>query len=55
MSLNPAPAGFFMPVEIFKKTVVLHGPVCDSGCAAILPRSFGEQLCKIQLKTQIKP
>ena len=27
-----------MPVEIFKKTVVLHGPVCDSGYAAILPR-----------------
>ena len=27
-----------MPVEIFKKTVVLHGSVCDSGCAAILPR-----------------
>ena len=27
-----------MPVEIFKKTVVLHVPVCDSGYAAILPR-----------------
>jgi hypothetical protein len=27
-----------MPVEIFKKTVVLHVSVCDSGYAAILPR-----------------